>query len=75
MKIIFAISFIINDRDSLRNKKNEYFLNSLKYFQIKKENYKNNLRTPKFDKNNINKSQMILIIILVFLYKSIKIKK
>ena len=57
-----SISYTINDRDSLLNRKNIYFLNSLKCFQIKKEICKNNLNPLKLDKNSINKSQLISIL-------------
>ena len=57
-----SISYTINDRDSLLNRKNIYFLNSLKCFQIKKEICKNNLNPLKLDKSSINKSQLISIL-------------
>ena len=59
---LHSISYTINDRDSLLNRKNKYFLNSLKCFQIKKEICKNNLNPLKLDKNSINKSQLISIL-------------
>ena len=57
-----SISYTTNERDSLLNRKNIYFLNSLKCFQIKKEICKNNLNPLKLDKNSINKSQLISIL-------------
>ena len=56
------ISYTTIDRNSTRNRKNIYFLNSLKNFQIKKEKSKSNLTPLKLDKNIINKSQLISIL-------------
>ena len=57
-----SISYITIDRNSSTNRKNIYFLNSLKNFQIKKETSKSNLTPLKIDKTIINKSQLISIL-------------
>jgi hypothetical protein len=56
------ISYTTLDINSTKKRKNIYFLNSLKNFQIKKEKSKSNLTPLKLDKNIINKSQLISIL-------------
>ena len=57
LKLPIISSQTNNNNRLMNNIKNEYFLNSIKYFKMKKDSLKNSLSTEKIFKNNNIKSK------------------